>query len=313
VGAYDYLARMFAVCDRWFASLPGAALPNWLFALSGVADAAALVPNSSNVYESVTTIFDHLDHALHDRPAHVRWGYYFHDFPMLGVLGQHLQELSPRLPRRLLNFLGGAIPRIRHVGVFFEHARLGELPALSWIDPRLMGSDLVDQEQPLSDDSVLEGQALVARVYHAILEGGDDLWRRTLLVITHAAAGGCFDHVTPAESGDSPPHDRFGRRVPAIVVSAWTPPVVDGAERDHACLIRAILDRFAAGGRLPTRVARAATLDGLLSLRTPRRDAGLIPTPAGRRAARPGLCVTTMPAKSDLLRAYHQALRRGGL
>ena len=37
VPVYDHLAGEFAVCDRWFASVPGATLPNRLYALCGVA------------------------------------------------------------------------------------------------------------------------------------------------------------------------------------------------------------------------------------------------------------------------------------
>ena len=37
VPVYDHLAEGFAVCDRWFASVPGATLPNRLYALCGAA------------------------------------------------------------------------------------------------------------------------------------------------------------------------------------------------------------------------------------------------------------------------------------
>jgi phospholipase C len=37
VPVYDHLAEQFAVCDRWFASVPGATLPNRLYALCGTA------------------------------------------------------------------------------------------------------------------------------------------------------------------------------------------------------------------------------------------------------------------------------------
>ena len=37
VPVYDHLAEQFAVCDRWFSSVPGATLPNRLYALCGVA------------------------------------------------------------------------------------------------------------------------------------------------------------------------------------------------------------------------------------------------------------------------------------
>jgi phospholipase C len=35
VPVYDHLAREFAVCDRWFSSVPGATWPNRLYAICG--------------------------------------------------------------------------------------------------------------------------------------------------------------------------------------------------------------------------------------------------------------------------------------
>ena len=35
VPVYDHFARHFAVCDRWFSSVPGATWPNRLYAISG--------------------------------------------------------------------------------------------------------------------------------------------------------------------------------------------------------------------------------------------------------------------------------------
>jgi phospholipase C len=310
VWAYDYLARTFAVCDRWFASVPGPAMPNRLFAVSGAAPGGARDPAALTIYGGVTTVFDCLDRALYERPGHERWGYYFHDLPLFGVLRQHMDELIPNLPRRILNFLAGSIRRIRHVEDFFERARQGSLPALSWIDPSFADGEA--EEAPPARSDLFEAQSLVTRVYHAILEGGDGLWKKTLLVVTHAEHGSDFDHVPPSASGDPAPFDRFGWRVPALVVSAWTPPVVDGAERDHTCLLRTILDRFAPGERLTSRVARAASLDGLLSLPAPRRDAGPIAIPdpryaSTRRAAAPAA------ERGGFLRAYRQELKRRGL
>jgi hypothetical protein len=37
VPVYDHLAEEFAVCDRWFSSVPGATLPNRLYGLCGAA------------------------------------------------------------------------------------------------------------------------------------------------------------------------------------------------------------------------------------------------------------------------------------
>ncbi len=38
VPVYDHLAREFAICDRWFSSVPGATWPNRLYAICGRAD-----------------------------------------------------------------------------------------------------------------------------------------------------------------------------------------------------------------------------------------------------------------------------------
>lgn len=37
VPVYDYLAKRFCVCDRWFSSVPGATWPNRLYAAAGAA------------------------------------------------------------------------------------------------------------------------------------------------------------------------------------------------------------------------------------------------------------------------------------
>ena len=53
VPVYDHLAEEFAVCDRWFSSVPGATLPNRLYALS-VRDGFAL-PEDDDTGTQATT------------------------------------------------------------------------------------------------------------------------------------------------------------------------------------------------------------------------------------------------------------------
>lgn len=310
VWAYDYLARNFALCDRWFSSVPGPTVPNRLFAVAGWSGGETDNPRGVRIYEGVRTVFDCLDDALRDRPRDERWGYYFHDLPMLALLKQHLDEFRPGLPRRVVNFLTGWTPRIRKVDAFFERARAGRLPAVSWIDPSFAGCERSNGDHPPTSD-LYDGQALVARVYDAILNGGADLWARTLLVFLYAEHGGFYDHVFPSASGDPAPFDRFGVRVPAIVVSAWTPPVVDGGERDHTCLLRTILDRFAPGERLTPRVARAASLHGLVSLPFPRRDAAPIPVPERTLSVLVDVSPATATTRmEDLVRAFREELKQ---
>jgi phospholipase C len=56
---YDHLAREFAVCDRWYCSVPGATWPNRLYALCGQA-AGSKDPKKVPVYD-VPSFVRHLE------------------------------------------------------------------------------------------------------------------------------------------------------------------------------------------------------------------------------------------------------------
>jgi phospholipase C len=185
-------------------SVPGPTIPNRLFSLAGSSDGDKDNPNGIKIYEGLKTVFDCLDQGLRDRPKDDRWGYYFHDLPMLALLKAAPNRNQPGFRRRILKFLTGWTPRLRKVDVFFERAREGRLPAVSWIDPTFGDSRRSDDDcQPNSE--LYDEQTLVARVYEAILNGGSDLWSRTLLVFVYDQHGGFFDHVSPSASGDTPP------------------------------------------------------------------------------------------------------------
>ena len=140
--------------------------------------------------------------------------------------------------------------RFAHMTQFYEDARNGDLPAYSFIEPRMVynhndfhppfgvlregdveGSEVVDSA--VSD--VRAGERLVADVYDAVRrmdseDGSNAL--NTLLLITFDEHGGTYDHVPPpsavpptagADAGEMGfTFDRLGARVPAIAVSAYT-------------------------------------------------------------------------------------------
>jgi phospholipase C len=300
VWAYDRLVASYAVCDRWFSALPGPTIPNRLFAIAGQSGGDTdQPPHGVKIYRHVRTIFDCLDASLRDRPKKERWGYYFHDLPMLSLVEQHIAELLPLGPHR-----------ISKIGNFFKRAKTGTLPAVSWIDPNFQDvGDSNDDHPPKSD--LYDGQLLVKSVFDAVAGGANDLFRKTLLIVTYDEHGGFFDHVPPAASGDAPPFERFGLRVPALVVSPWIPAgTIDPVERNHSSILRTILDRFAPDEHLTPRVDRAPSLERLLSLAAPRPairiDAPPRP-PAPRARMAPG------PGQSDVFfEAYRTELRRRG-
>jgi metacaspase-1 len=306
VWAYDTLATGFAVCDRWFAALPGPTIPNRLFAVAGESGGDTdQPPHGVKFYGGLRTIFDCLDAAMAKAGVDKedRWEYYFQDLPMLALVEHHAKELLPLVSAH----------RIRKIGRFFKRAKAGELPALSWIDPNFADVGGSNDDHPPKSD-LYDGQQLVKDVYDAIVGGGKGLFAKTLLIVLYDEHGGFYDHVPPPPSGDAAPFDRFGVRVPAVLVSPWIPPgLVDHTERSHASILRTVLDQFAPDERLTPRVDRAPGLADLLSLGTVRATAPVITAPPRPAAAAASRALAGPAASDDFHAAFRAELQRRGL
>ena len=272
---YDFLAEHFMVCDRWFSSVPGATWPNRLYAVTGGAEGS----------------HDDLSPPLYSLPGFPRfldqggidWRWYSTDPASLRMidpeyrLGHH--ERFSFFDKRKLSAkerIAGAF--LEEGPSFLDDAANDQLPEVAWIDPHfkdahMLGPNSNDDHPP---EDVTAGQDLVLAVYHALRRS--KAWPRTLLLITYDEHGGFFDHVPPpASPDDDPSFDRYGVRVPAIVVSPLVPPrstARDGAgERilfDHTSIIKTILLRHCLDeeGRIPDmgkRVSQANHLGQVLS------------------------------------------------
>jgi phospholipase C len=258
---YDHLVREYAVCDRWFCSVPGATWPNRLYAAAG--RAAGSKDNKRNPLYDVPSFVRQLDAAKKS------WRWYAHEH--VGTL--RIVDSKYRVGHfdrfRYFDKRTAALGRS-----FVEHAAGGDLAAVSWIDPNFVDFDLFgpagsNDDHPPSD--LKAGQDLVLKVYNAV--AGSPNWNKTLLVITYDEHGGFFDHVPPPAAADDRPAFRsYGPRVPAIVVSPWIKRgTVSSTVFDHASVIKTILLRFCkrADGRIPdlgARVNGANHLGGLLTL-----------------------------------------------
>jgi len=113
------------------------------------------------------------------------------------------------------------------------------------------------------------GEAFAARIIEAALHGAD--WMGTLLVWCYDEHGGYYDHVPPpaaVEPDDRPPeaggafrYDRYGFRVPAVIVSPYArPDYVSHAVRDHTAILKLIQRKW----NLPPLTARDRGADDLL-------------------------------------------------
>jgi phospholipase C len=251
------LATSFAVSDAWFASAPCQTWPNRFFVHCATANGYENNEPFHFPYQ-MPTIFDRLQDAGQS------WKIYFTDVPQSVTLAELWFHLT----------------HFHLYDEFKADAAKGNLPAYSFIEPRYF-PDLkpANDEHPPHD--VQLGEQLIAEVYNALRSGPG--WNETLFIITCDEHGGCYDHVLPpAAPPPSPPRpgqifafDRFGVRVPAVLVSPFiaagsvvrAPP---GAQPlDHTAIVRTLRARFNLGVPLTQRDANAPNLDMFLTLASP--------------------------------------------
>jgi phospholipase C len=282
---YELLARNYAVCDAWHASIPGDTWPNRLYAMTG-REGDRVVPNwlqrLRRRLRSVSGIGELTNAPIFDLPAFTRqlrldqWRWYSHDPATLrGADSEYRNFRHPHkhnftyFDRKRMSVvtkaLQGGIVELHDS--FLDDAAKGQLREVSWIDPNFIDLKVLD---PNSDDdhppsNVRAGQALALETYEALVKSPG--WKDTVLVIVYDEHGGFYDHVMPPRAPDGQ-YKTLGLRVPALVVG---PRVKHGAEHtlfEHTALIATILRRFAddpqAVAKMPRRVAQSPHLGVLL-------------------------------------------------
>jgi phospholipase C len=250
---YDHLTREFCVCNRWYCSVPGATWPNRLYAVAGQA-AGSKDPRRVPVYD-VPSFVRHLEKSK------VKWRWYSHD---VGTLRFSDSQFQLGYMDKFAYFDRRSILAPRN---FLDDAKDGKLPAVSWIDPNFIDVSFIgpagsNDDHPPSD--IKAGQELVLKTYTALVNSPN--WSKTMLVVTYDEHGGFYDHVVPPACADDKPAFRtYGVRVPAIVVSPFTPRgSVSNTVYDHTSIIKTILLRFCEkNGQIPDMGARVAAANHL--------------------------------------------------
>src|SRR5215472_4750067 len=308
------LASEFAVCIRWFCSVPGETWPNRNFAHAATSDGETQI--EIRPY-TAPTVFE----LLEDNGAD--WRIYHDDTPQAWAF--------PALwntPERHAKWFP--------LDQFAGHVAAGELTAYTFIEPNhrpplhtldhapFIGSPGVSNNQHPENNLVSDGaydtftphgetdftraEQLIATIYEA-LRANPELFDKTVLLITYDEHGGLYDHVPPPNGVASPGgatstvgalarllfHRKtrafgftlLGPRVPAVVVSPRVPAgAIDAQVHDHASIPATLRALFAPGAPpLTRRDERAVPFHGLLTLPAARTDLPDLSTHAARLTA----------------------------
>jgi phospholipase C len=211
-------APAWTTCDRYFSAIMAGTYPNRIYQHAAQTDR---LENSLLPISTLPTIWDRLaDHEVSRR-------YYYSDFPFLALWGPRYLDISST------------------IGEFFDDCAAGTLPSVSFVDPRFLGEEqgLTNDDHPHAD--IRNGETFLNEIYRAVTSSPD--WPNTVLIINFDEWGGFFEHVPPPV-GPIPSADaalgsdgRLGFRVPALVISPWSPrgTVAHGAY-DHTSVLKMI-------------------------------------------------------------------------
>lgn len=301
----SWLAKQYAVSDRYFGSGPVQTWPNRLFAHCGtpgsyVKDGKRYAYLNNIDYPNYhdldpfqgqldyRTVFELLDRKHAGRTGKAWKVYYDGEVPISAFLKYVHKHWN--------TFDGGNVYAYRSdiYADFASDVRNDELPTYSFIEPRYQkyslhgtippnsnhpGGSTVDEGLPPID--VYHGEKLLADVYNS-LAANPAVFDKTLLIVTYDEHGGLFDHAgpPPAVSPFTAPDDfanfayrHYGPRVPAIFINPYVrgpvyrPP--HGKVFDHTSIISTLRAQFDLEGPLTPRDKVAPPFAGLID---PRRD-----------------------------------------
>jgi phospholipase C len=235
------LVKHFPLGQRYFCSVLAQTDPNRRYFFTGTSSGltATNTGQSLHIPAANGTIWDRLD-------AHkIDWGIYYQDDPTQSV----------NLPSWLLvpgvTAPPGRATRAQKMPQFYADAAAGRLPRFTFLDPQY---GTTSEENP---QDIEVGERFVASIVNALMHA--PTWKNTALFITYDEHGGYYDHVppppaikpdgiAPIPAPGQPPltpgaFNRYGFRVPLIVVSPWAKAnYVSSVTQDHTS-ITAFIER----------------------------------------------------------------------
>ena len=248
---YYALYNTFATSDRYFSSTLTQTFPNRFYLLAGTSFGHIRndFPTDGQGFTQ-PTIFNELD------ATGVSWKIYYSQVPFAFLFSYVRNHAA-----------GHVFP----ISQYYADAAAGNLPQVSFVDPVFVSqADTETDEHPPSNVQV--GEQFASQVTNALMQSPN--WSSSALFLTYDENGGFYDHVAPPpapvpdnippmlQPGDVPgAFDRYGFRVPAVVVSPYSRPhFVSHVVDDHTSILKFIETRFG----LPSLTNRDAQADPML-------------------------------------------------
>ena len=219
---YYYMASQFALSDRWFSPISSKSTPNRLATMTGgTTQGLVLDPGSDDHFGKldINSIYQELDNAGVSwkiyysitqgactdpdactgggnslRPA-MTFGYlkYSTKYYYLNPTGAACT--APTQPSSVVGDSSNSFcidpNHIAPLKQYFADVTNGTLPSFAFIEPGYGRSD----EHPGSGQSVLDGQAAVARIVNALMQSVS--WKDSVFFLGYDEGGGPYDHVPP--------------------------------------------------------------------------------------------------------------------
>jgi phospholipase C len=127
---------------------------------------------------------------------------------------------------------------IQSITRFYDAARAGKLPAVSWVIP----NDRVGEHPPSRVDT---GERYVTGLVNAVMRSPN--WSSSAIFVSWDDWGGMYDHVKPPKVDEN----GYGLRVPGLVISPYAKRgYIDDQVLSHDAYVKFIEDAFLSGQRL---------------------------------------------------------------
>ena len=296
----QFFASNFAICNRWFSSLPAGTQANRLMSMSGFTEIQVNqtpLPKQDLVYDWLTA-------------RGISWRVYHEGIPFFALMLKWIvpilfDEEHFRSFDKLEDDLAGTPPN--------------ELPQVIFVEPAYQDAPHLDfATDDHAPSGVSNGQEFLMRVYNAVTTS-PSFWRGAVMIVDYDEHGGYFDHVSPPPIPTEPPqpglYPRFetlGVRVPAYVISPFVQPgLVSQALLDHTSVLKFLGEKFDPAGSYSAVVDSrpVESVSALLNFDNPVLDPPSVPALDAYLAQRPAAAPLTVPAPNTALqKAFSDAV-----